>query len=128
MDNFGEKGKLPPVPQKGTDRGAPAMKEDPRTVDMMRQIASQEGERGGDNEQQSAQMLMQGAKIMMQAAQLNPQIAPIVQRAMMVIKDGIEGITGGAGSGPPPIPKTPKPAKKSKKEVGGEMGEEEEFM
>lgn len=103
MENTG----LPPT-MRGADRGSPGMAGTSAGAgSMMRRLAErgQGGQQGQGGEQQSAEMLMQGAQMMMQAAQANPSLLPIVQRAMSVLKEGVQSLASGAGGGPPPPPR-----------------------
>ena len=113
-----------PPPMKSADRGSPGMAGTQAGAgDMMRRLASREGQGGQGAEQQSAQMLMQGAQMLMQAAQANPALMPIVQQAMNTLKQGVQSLAGGTAGGPPPPPQGAKRSRKPKQPQGGEQGE-----
>ncbi|MEM2125704.1 MAG: hypothetical protein QXQ53_04835 [Candidatus Methanosuratincola sp.] len=70
---------------------------------MLRRIATRGVE--PDAEAQSANLLLQGAEFLIQAARINPTLAPIVQSAIQILRDGALSLSRGGVVPQPPTRK-----------------------
>jgi len=96
--------RLPP-PLKGARKGPEMAQEDPSIYGKLSSLAEQEGGGMGmgggmGNEQQSAQLVMDGAGQLMQAAKMNPTLAPFITQAIQIIQQGVQQLAGGQGGMP----------------------------
>lgn len=124
-----------PSPGKGA-RKEPEMNEDfpPRgnRTDRLSQLADLGGdEMGGGDDEQAAQLVLGAAEQLSQAAQLQPQLQPIVERVMAVLRSGMQELMGGGGEaegemGGLPPEQPPKKRRRRIRPPGSEEGGEEE--
>ena len=124
-----------PAPGKGARR-EPEMNEDfpsrGNRADRLSQLADLGGdEMGGGEDEQAAQLVLGAAEQLNQAAQLQPQLQPIVERVMAVLRSGMQEMMGGGGGeegamGGAPPEKPPRKQRKRMRPPGSEEGGEEE--
>jgi len=99
-----ERGEGLPPPLRGA-RTSPDMREDAGgrggggAYGKLGQLAGMGMESDTGGEEQAAQLVISAAQQLMQAAQLHPQIRPMIERALAVLKSGVDEMSGGAGAG-----------------------------